>query len=301
MLFRRIAEYEQNNPEHVNLYKKIYQDLTAKQIKKYKIAGRTIRMDSKLIGSNIAWFSRYEIIHETFRKQVPEQEAMRISDQLYRQKALDFLAEDASKTVYRSDDETLGQRLLDLGIVISHILAMRGEGEVSLLHRVFHEQYDVDKDGNITVRDKKLVSATSVQNPNAPDAAYRSKSLITDVQVKPANAADNGFLKDAVEDTRKVTDNSIDKVIVDGAYQSKENRELASDEENGFELVANGLQGKPSRFDLELQDDGSLEVTDKQTAEVITATKVKDGQWKIAVESPKGNCVFGTSIIEAWS
>ena len=261
MLFRRIAEYEQNNPEHVNLYKKIYQDLTAKQIKKYKIAGRTIRMDSKLIGSNIAWFSR-------------------------------------------------GQRLLDLGIVISHILAMRGEGEVSLLHRVFHEQYDVDKDGNITVRDKKLVSATSVQNPNDPDAAYRSKggkkvkgystnitetcdeedkpSLIADVQVKPANAADNGFLKDAVEDTRKVTDNSIDKVIVDGAYQSKENRNLASDEENGFELVANGLQGKPSRFDLELQDDGSLEVTDKQTAEVITATKVKDGQWKIAVESPKG-------------
>ena len=310
MLFRRIAEYEQNNPEHVNLYKKIYQDLTAKQIKKYKIAGRTIRMDSKLIGSNIAWFSRYEIIHETFRKQVPEQEAMRISDQLYRQKALDFLAEDASKTVYRSDDETLGQRLLDLGIVISHILAMRGEGEVSLLHRVFHEQYDVDKDGNIIVRDKKLVSATSVQNPNDPDAAYRSKggkkvkgystnitetcdeedkpSLIADVQVKPANAADNGFLKDAVEDTRKVTDNSIDKVIVDGAYQSKENRNLASDEENGFELVANGLQGKPSRFDLELQDDGSLEVTDKQTAEVITATKVKDGQWKIAVESPKG-------------
>ena len=309
-LFRRIAEYEQNHPEHVNLYKKIYQDLTAKQIKKYKIAGRTIRMDSKLIGSNIAWFSRYEIIHETFLKQVSEVEVQRISDQLYRQEALDFLAEDASKTVYRSDDETLGQRLLDLGIVISHILAMRGEGEVSLLHRVFHEQYDVDDDGNITVRDKKLVSATSVQNPNDPDAAYRSKggkkvkgystnitetcdeedkpSLITDVQVKPANAADNGFLKDAVKETGKVTGGSVDKVIVDGAYQSKENREIASDDENGFELVSGGLQGKPSRFDLELQEDGSLEVTDKQTAEVVTATKVKDGQWKIAVENSKG-------------
>ena len=309
-LFRRIAEYEQNHPEHINLYKKIYQDLTAKQIKQYKIAGRTIRMDSKLIGSNIAWFSRYEIIHETFRMQVTDEEAQRISDQLYRQKALDFLAEDASKTVYRSDDEALGQRLLDLGIVISHILAMRGEGEVSLLNRVFHEQYDVDTEGNISVRDKKLISASSVQNPHDPDAAYRSKggkkvkgnstnitetcdeedkpSLITDVQVKPATAADNGFMKDAVEETRKVTEAKVDKVIVDGAYQSKENRELASDEENGFELVANGLQGKPSRFDLELQEDGSLEVTDKQTAEVITATNVKDGQWKIAVENSKG-------------
>lgn len=52
--FRRIGEYEQNNEKHVNLYKKVYQDLTSKQIKKYKIEGKTIRMDSKLIGSNIA-------------------------------------------------------------------------------------------------------------------------------------------------------------------------------------------------------------------------------------------------------
>ena len=322
-LFRRIAEYEQNHPEHINLYKKIYQDLTAKQIKQYKIAGRTIRMDSKLIGSNIAWFSRYEIIHEAFRMQVTEEEAQRISDQLYRQKALDFLAEDASKTVYRSDDETLGQRLLDLGIVISHILAMRGEGEVSLLNRVFHEQYDVDAEGNISVRDKKLISASSVQNPHDPDAAYRCKggkkvkgnstnitetcdddkkpNLITDVLVKPATAADNGFMKDAVEETRKVTDAKVDKVIVDGAYQSKENRELASDEENGFELVSSGLQGKPSRFDLELQEDGSLEVTDKQTAEVITATKVKDDQWKVAIVNSKGKKsyrYFDTEAIE---
>ena len=322
-LFRRIAEYEQNHPEHINLYKKIYQDLTAKQIKQYKIAGRTIRMDSKLIGSNIAWFSRYEIIHETFRMHVTEEEAQRISDQLYRQKALDFLAEDASKTVYRSDDETLGQRLLDLGIVISHILSMCGEGEVSLLNRVFHEQYDVDAEGNISVRDKKFISASSVQNPHDPDAAYRSKggkkvkgnstnitetcdeedkpNLITDVQVKPATAADNGFMKDAVEETRKVTDAKVDKVIVDGAYQSKENRELASDEENGFELVSGGLQGKPSRFDLELQEDGCLEVTDKQTAEVITATKVKDDQWKVAIVNSKGKKsyrYFDTEAIE---
>ena len=126
-------------------------------------------------------------------------------------------------------------------------------------------------------------------------------NLITDVQVKPATAADNGFMKDAVGETRKVTNSMVDKVIVDGAYQSKENRELASDEENGFELVSNGLQGKPSRFDLELQEDGSLEVTDKKTAEVITATKVKDGQWKIAVENSKGKNsyrYFDTEAIE---
>ncbi|ULB33997.1 hypothetical protein [Proteiniphilum propionicum] len=33
----------------------------------FKISGKSVRMDSKLIGSNIAWYSRFEIIHNTFR------------------------------------------------------------------------------------------------------------------------------------------------------------------------------------------------------------------------------------------
>lgn len=311
-LFRRIAQYEEEKGE--NLYKKIFQDLTSKQIKKYKIAGKTIRMDSKLIGSNIAWFSRYEIIHKTLCMSITETDVQGLKDQMYRQMAESFLKEDASKTVYRSDDETLGKRLLDLGIVISHILSNRAPQELPLLRRVFHEQYDVDKDGNISVRDKKLISASSVQNPHDPDAAYRSKggkkvkgyvtnitetcdeenkpSLITDVDVKPANSADNAFFKPAIEETEKVTGTKIEKAIVDGAYQSQDNRELASDEENGFELIANGLQGKPTRFDLELQEDGTLVVTDKETAEVINATKVKDGQWKIPVINSQGKKTY---------
>lgn len=233
---------------------------------------------------------------------------------MYRQLAKDFLEENASKTVYHSDDDTLGARLLNLGIVISHILSKCADTEKILLRRVFHEQYEVDKDGNISVRDKKLISASSVQNPHDPDAHYRAKggkkvkgnstnitetcdeegkpNLITDVEVKPATAADNGFLKDAIDETKKVTGNDVDKVIVDGAYQSKDNRELAADEENGFELIANGLQGKPSRFDLEKQEDGTLTVTDKQTAEVLTATKGKDGKWKIPVEGKDGKNTY---------
>ena len=312
-LFRRIAEYEQNNPEHVNLYKQVYQNLTAKQIKKYKIAGRTIRMDSKLIGSNIAWFSRYEIIHETFLKQVSEQEAMRISDQLYRQKALDFLAEDASKTVYRSDDETLGQRLLDLGIVISHILSMRGEDEVSLLHRVFHEQYDVDAEGNISVRDKKLISASSVQNPNDPDATYRNKNgedvrgfthnvtetcddedkattrsgkviqkpkLIVDVQVEPAGTPDTQLYEPGIKGAVDVTGQAPESSTADGGYQSAGTQEFAK--QNGIAPVFTGFQGKPGAYDLEFQDGGNaVEATNRSTGRKIRAVPTKGGSWRI--------------------
>ncbi len=94
--------------------------------------------------------------------------------------------------------------------------------------------------------------------------------------MEPANKADNGFVKDAVKKTKDGTGNKVDKVHADGAYQSKDNRELAADKEIGFDFVANGILGKPSRFDLDLQEDGTLQVTDKQTAEVMTAIKVKD-------------------------
>ena len=197
-----------------------------------------------------------------------------------------------------------------MGIVVYSLLQICADTEKMLLRSVFGEQYDVDKDGNVTLRDKARISATSVQNPNDPDAAYRSKggkevkgystnvtetcdedgkpSLITDVQVKPANAADNGFVEKAIENTKEVTGNKVDKQHSDGAYQSPENRKLAADEENGFEFVANGIQGKPTRYDLNKREDGTLEVTDKYTAEVLDATKVNDGRWKIPVTDRNG-------------
>lgn len=309
-----ICKYEETSEGHVNLYEKCFQKLTAAQCKTYRVSGKAVRMDSKLISSNIAWYSRYEIIHKTLLKSVDKSVATRITDQLIRLKTEEFLGEDAAKTVYRSDSETLGKRLLDLGIVISYILRLHEESELALLRRVFHEQYEVDKDGTIKVRDKKLISSGSVQNPNDTDAAYRSKggkkvkgyatnitetcdetgkpNLITDVQVEPANKADNAFVKDALEKTREVTGNKVDKVHADGAYQSQENRELAADPENGFDFIANGIQGKPSRFELDLQEDGTLEVTDKQTSEVITAIRVKGGLWKIPAKTKEGKNTY---------
>ena len=44
-----------------------------------------------------------------------------------------------------------------------------------LLQRLFDEQYVVT-DGKAVLRDKKEVKADSLQNPNDPDATYRSKN-----------------------------------------------------------------------------------------------------------------------------
>lgn len=182
-------------------------------------------MDSKLISSNIAWYSRYEIIQKSFVSAVTKEELERISDQLIRQQAVAFFVEDAAKTVYRTDSENMGKRLLALGIVIDYILTHSVSGSKPLLERVFSEQYEKSDDGIVSVRDKRKISAKSVQNPNDPDAEYRGKnkqrvkgfvtniketipenskpSLITDVKVKGATAADNDFFEEAIKQTGK--------------------------------------------------------------------------------------------------
>ena len=314
-LFRgKICEYELKSEDHVNLFELCFNKLTAYQVKAYRVSGNVVRMDSKLISSNIAWYSRYEIIHETLVKSVEDADVLKVKDQMIRQRLAEFLAEDAEKTVYRTDSEMMGKHLVDLGIVIHALLKTVSDTAMMLLRRVFDEQYEVDAEGNVTPRDKAKISASSVQNPNDPDATYRGKngkkvkgysvnvtetcdeenkpSLITNVQVKKANAADNGYVKDSKDATEAVTGNKVDRIHADGAYQSADNRKLAEDPENGFEFVANGIQGKPSRYDLNLQEDGTLEVTDKDTAEVMTAIRTKGGKWKIPVTDRNGKKTY---------
>ena len=248
----------------------------------------------------------------------------RISNQAIREMFLDFRQEDAAKTVYRTEPESMNKRLLNLGLVIDYILKRSREGECPMLERVFKEQYEKAKDGTISVRDKRLISSKSLQNPHDPDARYRNKggnkvkgystnitetteeknkpSLITNIQVKGATAADNGYVEESIKQTEKVTGNKVDVVYADGAYQSEGNRQLAGDEENGFEFVANGIQGKQSRFELNRIDGHTLEVTDKETSEVIITTPTRNkNQWKIKVKDRDGKLVckyFGKEQIE---
>ena len=88
----------------------------------------------------------------------------------------------------------------------------------NLLHRVFHDQYVVEK-GKVELRYKHKVSSDSLQSPDDPDAAYRNKDgqkvsgyvtnitetveedkpgIITSVQTEPVDFADCHFLEDAV-------------------------------------------------------------------------------------------------------
>ena len=295
LLRRRMVAYEEETG--INLMGCCFKDVTKAQAMKFHVEGKSVRMDSKLIGSNIARYPRYRIILTTLQKWAKV--GLDSLNPSLRKKVEPYCKEDAQKTEYRSTSEEIQQRIEALGAVIYKVLKRIKASDGLLLKRVFDEQYEVSH-GKVSLRDKKLVSADSVQNPNDPDAAYRTKgdqkvkgysvtatetndeegglSLITDVEVRPATAADKDFLQQGVEGSREVTGTLPEHIHADGAYQSDGNREFAAD--NLIDFVTSGLQGKPSRYDLTLAD-GDLTVVDKTTGEVVPVTKAGD-KWRIA-------------------
>ena len=291
LLRRRICDYADATGE--NLMETCFSRLTLFQAAKFKISGKSIRMDSKLIGSNIAWYPRYELIHKTFLQEIG-QYMSRLNPSL-RKKVQPWLEENAKQTVYRSNSETIQQRLAELGRIIYAVL-VRVKAQDGLLKRVFEEQYIVEH-GQVTPRDKKAIAADSVQNPNDPDAEYRQKgqqkvkgysvnitettdqddapSLITGVQVEGATAADNAFYEDAIAKSEATTGSTVETVYSDGAYQNADNRALPV---NG---VFTGIQGRQSRYRLDESDGDTVRITDTRTGEVYEAKRTKGGALRV--------------------
>ena len=247
-LFRkRIYEHQKQYGE--DLMEKVFSQITSDQIREFDVNGRKIRMDSKLIGSNIATFTRYEIIHQTlcmFYKSLDKSAKSKLF--VVHRKQLELLMkEESSKTVYHSTKDELRGRLQAIGILIYHLLDRLEYLQTELyqlLQRVFNEQYKVIEDEQIELRGKEEISSSSLQSPHDPDSAYRNKqgqqvkgysvnvtetcdkgqlNLITNVIVEKANTPDTTFVEPAIKATVEVTGQEVEKVYLDGAYQSPAN------------------------------------------------------------------------------
>ena len=141
-LFRkRIAEHEERTGE--NLLEKAFEGITRGQCKEYNVSGKWIRMDSKLLGSNIAWYSRYEIIHETIRKYCKANGIKEVEVEDKAQLAA-VLNKTANSVTYRNTKEEVEQRLEKLGKLVYRLVTAEGaEGtkEYGLLKRVFEAPF----------------------------------------------------------------------------------------------------------------------------------------------------------------
>lgn len=307
LLRKRIYLYYRQTGE--DLFAKVFQGITSSQIKKFEVNGSAIRMDSKLIGSNIAWYSRYELIHQSinqFFKALASEELQKKMKQKELVALKELLDEEGHTVVYRSSKTELNQRMESFGPLIYKLLKIfKRNPYYEALSRVFKEQYK-SGDGQIKVRDKEEIPADSVQSPNDLDCSYRDKdgqrvkgytinitetcsanqlNLITDVKTEKVNTPDTSFLIDAVKGTNTVTGQSIDKIHADGAYYSSANNDFCT--RNDIDMVLTGMQGFQGRYELNPYKNG-LQVIDTFTGEILDAQRSvysKNEKWRIKTES----------------
>jgi len=279
-------------------------------------------MDSKRIGSNIALYTRYEIVHQTlqlFYKKLDDKGLSRLPKSI-RPLLSELLEEDPEVTVYRQSRDEIRSRMQSLGDVfyrLSIIFKNDKSEHALLMKRVFEEQYKVLEGHKIELRPKEEIRSDSVQSPHDPDCTYRNKgdqkvkgysanvtetcsdeslNLITDINVQTSNTSDVNFVQPSIKATEEVTQQPVTKIYADGAYQSPDNDEFCKD----IDMVFTGISGAESRYIPEWIND-ELMVTDSQTGEIYKAKMVKKtkvstrDRWYIKTED--GTYYFDQKVI----
>jgi hypothetical protein len=318
-LFRkRIHNYHIQNS--IDIIEEAFQQITSGQVLDYQVSGRSIRMDSKLIGSNIAWCTRYEIVHDTlalFCKAIKDSTHKKLKLEL-RSQIKEIIESESKKIVYRLQREEVQMKLQSLGLLIFKLLSLAKERDnpyYHILQCVYEEQYRINGH-QVELRPKEEIKSGSIQSPYDTDCTYRNKdgqqvkgysanvtetcdegklNLIVDVQVSPANTADVEFFQGAIDQTEHVLNHKPEDVHADGAFQSPDNiKYCQSDKINHY---FTGIQGAASQFDLSISED-TLTVTDTHTGLVLPVRKTKSGKWVIKTEDGKYR-YFSKKEIEA--
>ncbi|MDR2590807.1 MAG: transposase [Oscillospiraceae bacterium] len=312
---KRIVDWERSGND--NLLERVFKQVTKSQFIYYKVSGKKARMDIKLIGSNIAKLSRYELVHEALRM-VYKSSKLKISKLLSKDDLVflkDLFSQSCFNITYHSSDSEIDTKLQQLGIVIYKILKHfpgKLTEQLQTLQEIFWQQFEVIEDA-VSVLPKEKLLPGRVDSPHDPDCRFRKKgkqslsgyyinvtetcdpdndlNLITSVIVEPANVPDQDFFQPACEATEEVTNQKIETNSSDGAYYCQDNFNYCVD--NEIDHIMSGISSSVSGFDISVNDDGTLLVVDTLTDEVIPSKIVKtksvdaEPKWSICVGGKK--------------
>jgi len=267
-------------------------------------------MDSKLLGSNIAWLSRYEIIHETLRLFYNQFKRPGQFDKATEERLDNLLKLEGNKVVYTCTSEEVKSRLKELGRLIYNILTIlpvSADTRYQTLQRVFHEHFKVDENKTVIARENAEVPAQSVQSPHDTDCNYRNKdgnkvkgysinvtescddkglNLIGNVDVRKVSISDVEFLQDDINKVQEIFPDKTESAHMDGAYHSPDNQAFC--ESNHINLYLHAIQGPRGRFEFNLTEGEDLTVLDTCTNKQLTVVKAKNKKgndtWRIKID-----------------
>lgn len=324
LLRKRIVDHEKAG--NGNLLDVVFAQVTKKQCLDFEVSGKRIRMDSKLLGSNIAWLTRYELVHETFRLFYNEVKQSGKIDGATMEMLDGLLKMEGSKITYTCSSEEVKARLQQLGALIHRVLPLSssaGATHYQTLKRVFDEQFIVDENKMVVGREKEDITAQSVQSPHDTDSTYRNKdgdkvkgysinitescddggvlNLIGHVDVRNASTSDIEFLQDDIKKVEGVFTSNVEAAHADGAYHSQENQAFCKEGDRDIELHLHAIQGAKGRYNLELVDN-KLSVLDTVTNALVDCAQTtnKEGVVKWRIKTENGHRYFSQKDIDTY-
>ena len=317
-LKKRISKYDIDNSDDLIL--KMFSGITSEQCLSYNVDGKSVRMDSKLLGSNIARVSRFELVHSVikkFHKSLSGVQKGLLTEELG--KKLDSInGEDGEKTVYRSKDTELATKLTDMGDILYqlvHLYEGQSVEHYELIRKVLGQQFTISEE-KVSLKPREELKASNIQSAHDADCDYRKKgdqeifggysanitetcskcedkgigegegevklNLITVPEVKPATAADNEFYQAGILQTQELTKQDIKESFADGAYHSQDNKTFNQKEE--IEMILTGLQGREGRLSFDYQGDNLIAI-DKETGKPIEIKLTPKGKsYKVMID-----------------
>lgn len=317
----KLALLEYENQEGINLLDLTFQGLTKDQIIRYRVSGKNIRMDSKLLHSNVAKTTRlqlalgvlskfYKSLADSDRNLLASQDAIRLDE---------IIAKTPQRQTYQLNKASASEQLVQTGQLVFRLYTlykgMKSEA-YELLKRLWEEHFELcessdDDMGTPMPKDAKKQGGNHLQSAHDPQATYRNKpgskkqiitgyvcnvtescsqtkrgkvnplNLITALHTEPATVSDDKFFKPAVEQTRSVLNDNIENVLVDGAYNSEANEQLSRQQDASFNFLVAAIQGLPCAYEFEKKADGTIEVFDPRNGKRQTAVLTSSKKYRI--------------------
>jgi hypothetical protein len=317
----RLLEHELQTGQ--DLLEEAFKSLTQDQVLRLKVSGSHLRMDSKLVNSNIAKVTRLQLligVLSKFYRTLSTDEQSRVG-QVDLAQLQELVEKSPEQQTFRLNKDTAAERLQHLGQLL-YRLYLLFEGHSSeaykLLSRFWQEHFELNPDQEddqgpkAQVKDKPENAGSSMQSVHDPQAGYRMKDgakkqiirgyvqnitetcapddlhLITDVQTDIATTSDDRFFEPAIVASRQILQDDIQHIMTDGGFNSESNEQMSRDEQHPFNWYVTAIQGVEGHYDFEKVDEHTYRVTDRRSGlQQLTHLTLK-GKYRIDEHHAKG-------------
>ncbi|MDV7390829.1 transposase, partial [Arthrospira platensis SPKY1] len=305
-----------------DLMEEAFKSLTQDQVVRFKVSGSHVRMDSKLVNSNIAKVTRLQLligILTKFYQSLSGQEQSSV-EQADQEELKDLLTKSPEQHTFPLNKQGAARRLEQLGSLLYRLYVLfegRSSEEYELLSRFWQEHFELKQDGeddqhpHIELKEKPANAGSSIQSAHDPQAGYRVKEgsrkqivrgyvqnitetcapdnlhLITDVQTEIATTSDDRFFEPAIEATRQITNQSPENVMTDGGFNSQTNEKISKKEGQTFKWYVSAIQGTEGHYDFELVGEQIYRVTDRRTGLQQLTHRTPKGLYRIVEHHAK--------------